>query len=31
VAQPWNAQWFCYDNALWLYIDSTGALYRWNA
>lgn len=31
VAQPWNAQWFFHDNALWLYIDSTGALYRWNA
>lgn len=30
VSQPWNAQWFCYDNALWLYIDSSGALYRWN-
>ncbi|MBA1203950.1 hypothetical protein G7009_19700 [Pseudomonas capeferrum] len=30
VAQPWNAQWFFFDNALWLYIDSSGALYRWN-
>ena len=31
VSQPWNAQWFFFDNALWLYIDSCGALYRWNA
>lgn len=31
VAKPWNAQWFFFDNALWLYIDSSGALYRWNA
>lgn len=31
VSQPWNAQWFFYDNAAWLYIDSSGALYRWNA
>ncbi|MBF8778747.1 hypothetical protein IV505_03220 [Pseudomonas fulva] len=31
VAQPWNAQWFFFDNALWLYIDSTGVLYRWTA
>lgn len=30
VARPWNAQWFFFDNALWLYIDSSGALYRWN-
>lgn len=31
VSRPWNAQWFFFDNALWLYIDSSGALYRWNA
>lgn len=31
VSQPWNAQWFFFDNAMWLYIDSCGALYRWNA
>lgn len=31
VSQPWNAQWFFFDNAVWLYIDSSGALYRWNA
>lgn len=31
ASHPWNAQWFFFDNALWLYIDSCGALYRWNA
>ena len=31
ISEPWNAQWFCFDNALWLYIDSCGALYRWKA
>lgn len=31
VSKPWNAQWFFFDQALWLYIDSSGALFRWNA
>ena len=31
ASEPWNAQWFFFDNAMWLYIDSSGALYRWNA
>ena len=31
VREPWKAQWFFYDNAMWLYIDSSGALYRWDA
>ena len=31
ASEPWNAQWFFFDNAMWLYIDSCGALYRWNA
>lgn len=31
ASQPWNAQWFFFDNALWLSIDSCGALYRWDA
>lgn len=31
VSRPWNAQWFFFDDALWLSIDSSGALYRWNA
>lgn len=31
VSKPWNAQWFFFDQALWLYIDSSGALFRWKA
>ncbi|BAP41338.1 luciferase-type oxidoreductase, BA3436 family [Pseudomonas sp. StFLB209] len=31
VSEPWKAQWFFFDNAMWLYIDSSGALYRWKA
>ena len=31
VAKPWNAQWFVYDDALWLWIDERGKLLRWSA
>jgi len=30
VARPWNAQWFVYDDALWLWIDERGKLLRWS-
>lgn len=31
AAKPWNAQWFVYDDALWLWIDERGKLLRWSA
>lgn len=31
VREPWNAQWFFFDKAMWLYIDSVGEIYRWKA
>lgn len=30
VERPWDAQWLVFDDALWLAIDSNGALYRWS-
>lgn len=29
AAEPWNAQWFVHDEALWLWIDDRGTLLRW--
>lgn len=31
VTKPWEAQWFFFDDALWLAVDSQGALFRWAA
>lgn len=28
--EPWNAQWFIHDGALWLWIDDRGMLLRWS-
>ncbi len=30
AAEPWNAQWFMHDDALWLWIDDRGTLLRWS-
>lgn len=29
-AEPWNAQWFVHDDALWLWVDDRGLLLRWS-
>lgn len=30
VSKPWEVQWFFFDEAMWLYIDSSGELFRWD-
>lgn len=29
TAEPWNAQWFVHDGALWLWVDDRGTLLCW--